>query len=129
MKRGLIVVFVLALSGAAGCSTSTNPPDQLANEPYPTYDPDAYLSSIAQPPATTAPTTVATKAPVKQQPLVAAPKPKPTTAKPKPPAPATDPDYGTCKEAKANGAGPYYEGEDPEYYWYTDRDKDGVVCE
>jgi len=42
---------------------------------------------------------------------------------------ALDPDFGTCKAAKAAGYGPYYEGSDPEYDWYTDRDGDGVVCE
>lgn len=40
-----------------------------------------------------------------------------------------DPDYGTCAVARANGAGPYISGVDPEYQWYTDRDKDGMVCE
>ena len=40
-----------------------------------------------------------------------------------------DPNYGTCSVAQANGAGPYYQGVDPEYAWYRDRDKDGVVCE
>ncbi|MEY4532283.1 MAG: hypothetical protein RI926_52 [Actinomycetota bacterium] len=40
-----------------------------------------------------------------------------------------DPNYGTCYAAQANGAGPYYQGVDPEYAWYRDRDKDGVVCE
>lgn len=40
-----------------------------------------------------------------------------------------DPDYGTCSVAQANGAGPYYQGVDPEYAWYRDRDKDGMVCE
>jgi hypothetical protein len=42
---------------------------------------------------------------------------------------ATDPDYGTCKQAKANHAGPYVRGKDPEYAYYQDRDGDGVVCE
>ena len=41
----------------------------------------------------------------------------------------TDPRFGTCKEAKAHGYGPYVQGRDPEYAWYTDRDHDGVVCE
>lgn len=40
-----------------------------------------------------------------------------------------DPNYGTCSVVQANGAGPYYQGVDPEYDWYRDRDKDGVVCE
>lgn len=45
------------------------------------------------------------------------------------PQPANDPRYSTCTEAKAHGYGPYYQGQDPEYYWYNDRDGDGVVCE
>lgn len=49
-----------------------------------------------------------------------------------PPAPtrkSTDPDYGTCKQAIAAGKGPYYQDRDPEYAYYNDRDRDGVVCE
>jgi hypothetical protein len=42
---------------------------------------------------------------------------------------STDPRFNTCKEAKANGYGPYYIGFDPEYDWYRDADSDGVVCE
>ncbi|MBZ5736116.1 excalibur calcium-binding domain-containing protein [Nocardioides sp. TRM66260-LWL] len=41
----------------------------------------------------------------------------------------TDPRYGTCKEAKAHGYGPYVRGRDPEYAWYRDADGDGIVCE
>jgi hypothetical protein len=42
---------------------------------------------------------------------------------------AGDMDYGTCKQAKANGEGPYRQGEDVEYGYYRDQDEDGVVCE
>ena len=42
---------------------------------------------------------------------------------------ATDPRFGTCREAKAAGYGPYRRGSDPEYDWYRDADGDGVVCE
>jgi hypothetical protein len=57
----------------------------------------------------------------------AAAKPAPAMA----PAPAagTDPRFGTCKEAKANGYGNYRQGQDSEYDWYRDADNDGVVCE
>jgi hypothetical protein len=41
----------------------------------------------------------------------------------------TDPNYGTCKAAKAAGRGPYIKGIDPEYAFYRDGDKDGKVCE
>jgi hypothetical protein len=40
-----------------------------------------------------------------------------------------DPQFSTCTEAKANGYGPYYKGTDEEYWWYTDADNDGIVCE
>lgn len=42
---------------------------------------------------------------------------------------ATDPRFGTCKEAISNGYGPYYYEIDLEYSWYNDRDNDGTVCE
>ena len=32
-------------------------------------------------------------------------------------------------EANAAGYGPYQRGRDPEYAWYQDRDRDGLVCE
>jgi hypothetical protein len=41
----------------------------------------------------------------------------------------TDPRFSTCTEAKSHGYGPYYQGRDPEYSWYEDRDHDGIVCE
>jgi hypothetical protein len=40
-----------------------------------------------------------------------------------------DPRFDYCYEAKDAGYGPYYQGRDPEYAWYTDSDHDGVVCE
>lgn len=41
----------------------------------------------------------------------------------------SDPKFGSCSEAIAAGYGPYVQGEDEEYGWYTDGDGDGVVCE
>lgn len=55
-----------------------------------------------------------------------APEPAPT---PSPSSSATDPRFGSCKEATANGYGPYVRGQDPEYDWYRDGDGDGEVCE
>ncbi|GAB3061814.1 hypothetical protein GCM10027053_25210 [Intrasporangium mesophilum] len=52
-----------------------------------------------------------------------------TTPPPAKPPTATDPRFATCKAANAAGYGPYYQGKDPEYDWYTDRDHDGIVCE
>lgn len=70
-------------------------------------------------------------APAEPAPAPAEPAPQPAEPEPAPadPAPATDPRFGTCKEANANGYGNYVRGQDPEYDWYKDRDKDGVVCE
>lgn len=41
----------------------------------------------------------------------------------------TDPRFGTCREAKSYGYGPYIVGVHEEYYWYRDADSDGIVCE
>ena len=47
-----------------------------------------------------------------------------------PGAPAgSDPRFGGCHDAVANGYGPYVAGRDPEYDWYGDADGDGVNCE
>lgn len=60
----------------------------------------------------------------------AKPKPSPKATKStRPPQPKTDPRFSTCSAAKAAGYGPYTRGQDPEYYWYRDGDKDGDVCE
>lgn len=40
-----------------------------------------------------------------------------------------DPRFATCAKANAAGYGPYYQGTDPEYAWYEDRDQDGIDCE
>jgi hypothetical protein len=64
-------------------------------------------------------------APVVPAPEAAAPAPAPAPAA----GAATDPQFGTCKEVKANGFGPYTKGTNPEYDWYRDNDKDGTTCE
>lgn len=73
-------------------------------------------------------------APAATTPVTAAPAPAPqtTVAAAAPVVPltgATDPRFGTCKEAKSHGYGPYTRGVHPEYDWYIDRDRDGIVCE
>lgn len=81
-------------------------------------------------PVGSAPTTAATPpeaAPAPVAPPVKEPAPAPEQAPPD--TSGLDPDYGTCKNAIANGAGPYYRGQDPEYDWYRDADSDGKVCE
>jgi hypothetical protein len=40
-----------------------------------------------------------------------------------------DPWFANCRQARAAGYGPYRFGRDIEYFWYRDRDRDGVVCD
>jgi len=40
-----------------------------------------------------------------------------------------DPRFDTCGAANAAGFVPYSRGQDPEYGWYIDRDRDGLACE
>jgi hypothetical protein len=68
-----------------------------------------------------------TQAPKPHAPKTQAPAPAPVTQAPQ--QGRTDPDFGTCKAAKAAGYGPYVRGVDPEYGWYRDADSDGTVCE
>jgi excalibur calcium-binding domain-containing protein len=59
----------------------------------------------------------------------------PTTSSPSPslsPSPSADtvdPRFSSCDEANRNGYGPYRRDQDPEYWWYRDRNGDGVVCQ
>lgn len=46
-----------------------------------------------------------------------------------PPQPQLDPRFESCEQAMKEGFGPYVKGEDPEYDWYPDTDRDGVVCD
>ena len=89
---------------------------------------DAPLLAPINPPEPPAPKTSALNHPstAKPRPI---PTPKPTPKPTPTPTTTTDPNYGTCKAAKANKAGPYIRGQDPEYAFYKDRDGDGVVCE
>lgn len=40
-----------------------------------------------------------------------------------------DPRFSFCYEAISNGYGDYIYGVNPEFEWYDDRDRDGIVCE
>jgi len=55
--------------------------------------------------------------------------PMPSTTIAPPAGGGTDPRFRTCRDAIANGYGPYTRGVDPEYDWYRDADGDGLVCE
>ncbi|MFI6263177.1 excalibur calcium-binding domain-containing protein [Micromonospora sp. NPDC051006] len=107
-----------APSGDATATTDSNVLQQL---PTPTRS--TPTTSAARPsPSSARPNPTATHS--------TTPRPAPTSSRPKPPpAPTTDPRFGTCKEANNAGYGPYYRGVDPEYAWYIDRNKDGVVCD
>lgn len=101
-------------------SASTSAPNAVSTTAPPTSTRRTTAAATSAPPATSNTTTTA-KSPV----------PPPTTAAQPPPPPQDTPDprFETCKKAKAAGYGPYYEGQDPEYYWYRDADGDGIVCE
>jgi micrococcal nuclease len=83
----------------------------------------AGLWGVCSPKPTTKPAEPKPK-PKPQNPKLQEPKPEPEE-----PENSLDPRFRTCKEAIAHGYGPYYRGKDPEYDWYIDRDKDGIVCE
>lgn len=87
---------------------------------------DGQTDPLEAPPSAPAPT----PAPSALEPVAPLPvAPAPVAEIPAPAPVENDPDYGTCKEAIAHGAGPYVQGVDPEYGWYRDSDSDGVVCE
>ncbi len=68
------------------------------------------------------------ESPVPTDPASASPpRDVPTPSEPEPDN-RPDPRFDTCREAIANGYGPYLR-DDPEYGWYDDRDSDGIVCE
>jgi outer membrane biosynthesis protein TonB len=125
-RHVLTALLVLALAGcAAPRSPAAAPVSETATVQATT--PVVTTPAATRPVATRPPAPKPTPKPTPKP----APKPTPrrTTAPPPPPAPALDPRFGTCKEAKAHGYGPYYQGQDPEYDWYRDADHDGIDCE
>lgn len=135
-KIGMLAGGLAALGCAAGAAL------------IPTSSPDAPGGAATERAVAPVPTTAASSATEPEPSASASPAPDPTsaeltspsaTAKPPPrPSPSTartsrapsiDPRYDSCREARAHGYGPYYKGVDPEYYWYRDPNKDGVVCD
>jgi hypothetical protein len=123
-----MILIGLASVALAACST----PASTAVTASGSASQASVTSTTPSPPSTTPRTTSGSPS---AKPATATP--KATSARPKasrtpttttPPV-VLDHRYSTCKEAKAHGLGPYYRGQDPEYYWYIDRDKDGIVCE
>lgn len=98
--------------------TPSESPDPTPEPTRESVTPDPVTPDPVTPDPTPEPTTQLEAAPLEQQPAESA---EPTEQ--------LDPDFGTCKEAIANGYGPYVEGQDPEYAWYHDADHDGIVCE
>lgn len=78
---------------------------------------------------TTATQSPTSAAPVASEPVTEAPAPAPPAQIEVPQSAGTDPQFGSCKAAKAAGFGPYVSGIDPEYAWYRDGDNDGINCE
>jgi hypothetical protein len=134
-RRGMrfvtgVLIFAALLTGCGG--STPKEAAKAAPSATPSAAPEPAVTAAPKPttaapkPTTAAPAPRVTVKPVAVVPRTQAPSPAPvrTTR-----APSTDPRYSTCKEAKAHGFGPYRRGVDPEYDWYTDRDKDGIVCE
>ncbi|SDM97585.1 excalibur calcium-binding domain-containing protein [Allokutzneria albata] len=131
----LLLPFALII-GACGAppsgpaTTATTAPATVTAESFTTVPPTTATTTTAAEVTTTVPLAPpAPPAPPAPKPTVPKPTmPKSTTPKPDP-QPRTDPRFGTCKEAKSKGYGPYYKGVDVEYGWYRDADSDGIVCE
>lgn len=154
-----VVVALLVVSGVAGASKNQgSPPVALPSTQSSASVPADVSTTIASvAAATTLPPTIAATVPPTAAPTIppttptVPPTPSPTvpptvppTAAPTTPATVaetlptapplaapsgTDPRFDTCKLAKANGFGPYVQGQDVEYSWYRDADSDGTVCE
>ena len=129
-RRAVLTAVGIALGlGLTACQAEDKTPASVST-PSPT-------ATTAVPPLVPAPATTTAKPSPAPSPKpsptavrrTASPKPRVTRAATKAPQPTTDPQFGTCTEAKAHGYGPYYQGTDPEYDWYQDRDHDGIVCE
>jgi len=130
-----LCVAALAVLVLAGCEGA----EPNAGEDSAPAVTEAAAPTSAEPAESTAPApaTVAgpAPAPVEADPVEQAPAPAPVAPAPVAPAPApapaaeTDPQFDTCKDAKAAGYGPYVQGVDPEYDWYRDSDHDGTNCE
>jgi len=145
----LLVLAPMAALLLAGCQEQGTADDAAApvveqsaaadRTPVPTVEtptPEVATAApvVAAPPAAEPAPIAPAPAPAEPAPAPVAPAPAPVEPAPAPvveapAAPATDPDFGTCKAAIAAGHGNYKQGVDPEYAWYRDSDSDGIVCE
>lgn len=129
-----IAVPAVGLIGVGGAVAAITPAESTTERPAEQGFLDTATTSTSAFSAATT-TQVATTSSTAAPTTTLAPTLPPTTvhivpiAAPVATAPANDPRFGTCKEAKAHGYGPYYKGQDPEYSWYRDGDSDGITCE
>lgn len=126
MRKITILLATAALLAGCGASDTGTVAPLAAVPSTSSSSPTAEASPTPTKSASPTPTKKATPKPSPTATKKATPKPTPTPTKA---VVKTDKNYGTCKAAKAAGHGPYYQGQDPEYDWYDDRDNDGVVCE
>lgn len=131
----LVLFAIGAVTDGTTPSTSAAPvASPVASSPTPSTSEPTRGAPLSEPKPTTQD---ATTRPTPTKSLKPKPRTATTTARPKPkpkpsPEPGSgnvDPRFDTCKEAKANGYGPYTQGVDPEYSWYRDADGDGKNCE
>lgn len=119
-----IIVFAGIIASCSGSKDTDNAPiapEETAISPVAGPPPPVEEPAPAPPP----PPPVVEVPPPPPPPPVVEPAPAPP---PPPPVVATDPNMGTCKDARAAGYGPYTKGQ-PEYEFYRDSDGDGTVCE
>ena len=112
-----IILLVVIIFVAVGCDYDTKP--KPSPSPTRSVQPDPPPPSPPAP-SPRPPTPRPTATPSSSATPVAAPKVLDDLQ---------DPPFDTCREAKEAGYGPYDSESDLEYFWYDDRDSDGVVCE
>lgn len=109
---------------------SASEPSASVTSAAPSSTAAATASSASPRPTASKPSTTATKASAK--PSVSRSSTHKASSTPSKSGPGRgdlDPHYASCKQVKAHGLGPYYRGNDPEYYWYADPDDDGINCD
>lgn len=134
-----VLVSLLAIGAALGgndrrpdsLSVATGPPATPSQQPATpaASPPPAGPTSPAAAPATAPPDEPIRQAVPPQRQPPPPPPPSPSLSpSPTPSEDPLDPRFDDCDEANEHGYGPYVRGEDPEYWWYWDRNGDGVVC-
>jgi uncharacterized membrane protein YhaH (DUF805 family) len=126
-------IFWFAVAAAAFVIVSTLNPGilssgtNLVEAPSPASSMETSIEP--SPIASATPTASPTASPTPTQSLVPVSTTGPEQVVEQPVEAALDPRFRTCGDANAAGYGDYISGVDPEYDWYMDRDRDGIVCE